>query len=71
MSIFTKTQEQQQKQVERETQEKIKLIESHADEVLKLLAGKDLDLNGAALVLKVANDLLNKRGSALKLSAVI
>ena len=71
MNIFAKTQEANQKRIERETQDKIKLIEGHADEVLKLLAGKDLDLNGAALVLKVANDLLNKRGSALKLSAII
>ena len=71
MSIFTSAVANEQKRAEKEMQDKIKSVELLADEVLKLLASKDLDLNGAALVLKVANDLLNKKGSSMKLSAVI
>ena len=71
MNIFSKTQEADQKRIERETQEKIKTVESHADEVLRLLAGKELDLNVAALVLKVAGDILNKKGSSMKLSSIL
>ena len=63
MSIFIKTQEGERKRIERETQEKIKVVESHAYEVLRLLASKELDLNATALVLKVTNDILNKKGS--------
>lgn len=58
-------------QEEREIQEKIRKIEGFAEEVLQFLRNKDITLAETAMIIKATNDLLNKRGSALKLSAII
>lgn len=71
MSIFPKIEANQQKQVEKATQERIKQIENYADSVLSLLAKNDLNLADTALVLKVAGDKLNQKGSQMKLVNIL
>ena len=71
MPLFPQIAANDQKRAEKEMQDKIKFIEGIADEVLKLLAGKDLDLNDTGLVLKVCGDRLNQKAAPLKLHMII
>lgn len=68
--MFPLIQKNEQKQLERETQEKIKRIEGFADKVLHLLSSEDLDLSDASLVLQAASQKLNREGSKMKLKSV-
>ena len=69
--MFESIVKNEQKQQEKEVKEKIKEIESYADDFIKTLANKGIDLNDAQMVLKCASDKINRGGAKLKLSAIL
>jgi hypothetical protein len=67
MSIFPKIEANQEKLAEQATKEKIRKLEGIADDLLAVLRTKDICLGEAAMILKVASDKLNRKGSELKI----